>query len=405
MLLRSQREDSRGTLANLLATAQADYDAGRLAQAAHTSKQILALEPQHPGALYLMGRIAYADRCYAIAANYFAQAVSSAPQDASLHSALGAAYQALGRFADALLSHQQALAREPNSPMALNNLGITLVSLHRTAQAVDTFQQALGALPNDPELLNNLGAALRAGGRPAEAVPPLRRAVEVAPDFAQAHHNLGNACYDLGRLEEAVDNGQRALQLRPDFTAARVWLGVALASQGRIEEALACLREAHQQQCNDPVTHSTYLCALSYDPRLGTEALSAEHRRWGSRQVAGLPAPRHANRPEPERRLRVGYLSPDFRTHAVCYFVLPLVLSHDRRNVEVYCYSDVLRPDALTARVRASADRWGEVANLSDDQLAELIRQDQIDILGDLTGHTGRHRLRLFARKPAPVQV
>src|SRR5262249_23191020 len=151
--------------------------------------------------------------------------------------------------------------------------------------------------------------------------------------------------------------------------------------------------------------HSNLLFSLNYDPALDPEKVFLEHRVWASRASAGLPRA-HSNDRNPERRLRIGYLSPDFRGNAVSFFIAPVLARHDRGRFEVHCYPDVELEDALTARLKSYAERWHGTAWLSNEALAERIRADGIDILVDLTGHTwGGARMPLFARKPAPVQA
>jgi predicted O-linked N-acetylglucosamine transferase (SPINDLY family) len=147
--------------------------------------------------------------------------------------------------------------------------------------------------------------------------------------------------------------------------------------------------------------------SLHYHPDYSPADLLREHREWAERHVAPLAAVRvpHANGREPNRRLRLGYVSPDFREHSVARFVLPLFREHDRAQVEVFAYSDVTAPDPVTGLVRNHVDHWREVAGLGDAQLADAIRADGIDVLVDLAAHSGRNRLLAFARKPAPVQV
>jgi predicted O-linked N-acetylglucosamine transferase (SPINDLY family) len=153
--------------------------------------------------------------------------------------------------------------------------------------------------------------------------------------------------------------------------------------------------------------HSNLLLPLHYHPDYSPADLLREHRAWAEGHVAPLVAARrpHENLPEPDRRLRVGYVSPDFREHSVARFVLPLFREHDRRQVEVVAYSDATTPDAVTRLVRDQVDRWRDVATLGDEQLAEVVRADGIDILVDLAAHSAHNRLLAFARKPAPVQV
>jgi predicted O-linked N-acetylglucosamine transferase (SPINDLY family) len=196
------------------------------------------------------------------------------------------------------------------------------------------------------------------------------------------------------------------LQRQPELTSARYNLGVALQAQGKLVEARECYREVLRIKPDDRVAYSTYAGALIFEPSVDGAGLLAQHRRWAAHHAStrAKPAP-HKNRPEPERKLRVGYVSPDFRAHAVAYFLEPILAAHDPAQVETVCYAEVPAPDRTTARLRALAGQWRDTFGLSDEQLAELIRRDEVDILVDLAGHTAGNRLLVFARKPAPVQV
>jgi predicted O-linked N-acetylglucosamine transferase (SPINDLY family) len=207
----------------------------------------------------------------------------------------------------------------------------------------------------------------------AEAEACLRRAIELDASYAEPHANLGNLLKDRGELDAALAEYRRAVELRPDLS----------------------------------LLHSNLLLALHYTLDCSPADLAREHRQWAARHVAPLAPLRqpHANDRDPERRLRVGYVSPDFREHAVARFMLPVLERHDRADSEVFAYSDVQKPDAITAAIRGNVDRWCDVHALGDEQLADAVRRDRIDILVDLAAHSAHNRLLVFARKPAPVQV
>ncbi|MCI0461985.1 MAG: tetratricopeptide repeat protein [Gemmataceae bacterium] len=391
--------------AELFAVAVQHFQASRLAQAEQAFRQVVATQPQHAGALYFLGAIAYQQQLYAVAVQYWRQAVAAQPSDATFQSSLGAAYQALKLLAEAEGCHQRALALAPHHPMVLNNLGITLVSQRCTEEAIAVFQQAVALSPEDPELLHNLAAALRAQKRYDESIACYRQALQRRPSFAQAHHNLGIALQAQGFLAEAAASFQQALELHPHWASARFSLACALAEQGRVTEAQHCVLHALRLRPRDPVAHSGYLFTLNYDPQIEATQLFAEHRRWVQQQVRLMGHGTHDNTPDPERRLRIGYVSPDFRCHAAASFLEPILKHHDRQQVEIFCYSDVTTPDGETAYLHSLVEHWRETAAMADELMAELIGQDQIDLLIDLAGHTQDNRLLLFARKPAPVQI
>ena len=205
-----------------------------------------------------------------------------------------------------------------------------------------------------------------------KAVAAYRQAIDIKPDLVEAYSNLGNALGDQGKHDEAIAAYRHAIDIQPDYA-----------------EAL-----------------SNLLFSLNYDDKSTAEQLFTAHREWNERHGRAVLRPTaYANDRGISRRLKIGYVSPDFRGHSVAFFFEPLLKGHDRKAVEVFCYAEVKRPDAVTTRLKGLADHWLVTVGLSDDELAGRIRAGGIDILVDLAGHTANNRLRVFARKPAPVQV
>lgn len=269
------------------------------------------------------------------------------------------------------------------------------------------YRQILADDRDYPEVLYNLGIVCRKGGRIDEAVAAYQRALTLKPDFPEAENNLGNAFRDLWRLDEAVAAFRRAVALKPHFAEAWNNLGAALKNQGRLDEAIPCFERTIELQPGNAALHGNYLYALHYLPGCEPATLQREERRWNKRHAAPLrkPTPAHDHDRSPGRRLRIGYVSAAFCEHCQSFFTVPLFSHHDRDRFEIFCYSDVANPDALTGRLRACADTWQMTAGWDDERLARQIREDRIDILVDLMLHTANNRLLVFARKPAPVQV
>jgi len=243
-------------------------------------------------------------------------------------------------------------------------------------------------------------------GQPEAAVAAFRRALELAPDYMQAQHNLGTAWQAMNDLDQAEACFRRALALR-ESAAGHYNLGSILKDQGRLSEAVARFRRSLELHPTHAAVHSNLLYTLLFCPDVGTAALAEEHRRWSRQHAEPLAATvvPHANDRRPERRLRVGYVSPNLRDHVVGRNLLPLFTAHDHQQFEVFCYADVPQPDAVTRQLQAGADVWRSSVDLSDAELAEQIRADRIDLLVDLTLHMEKNRLLTFARRPAPVQV
>jgi protein O-GlcNAc transferase len=311
----------------------------------------------------------------------------------------------------------------------------------RHAAARESFEEILALDPENVDALHLLGHLLSLQGRPSEAIPLLERAVKLQPGSAEIHFNLGNAYETQGLLNEALASLENALRLRPGFGAAlnnlaniakklgmtdraeacyreltrlepataRHFsdLGNNLLEQGRLDEAIACYQAALDVDPGFVGAHSNLLFAMNCHPGYSPEQIANEHRRWGERhgrQLASALPPPVSDR-TPHRRLRVGYVSPDFRNHPVFYLFEPVLRHHDPAQVDVYCYSDVARPDEYTRHLHGLCTNWRDVAGWPDDELARTIRRDRIDILVDLAGHTNDNRLLVFARKAAPIQI
>ncbi|MBV9124238.1 MAG: tetratricopeptide repeat protein, partial [Planctomycetes bacterium] len=327
------------------------------------------------------------------------------PAQPDLHNELGVQYLAAGQFAEAVASYRQALLLQPGHAETHNNLGIAHLHQGHWAEAVALFRQALRLRPDFPVAYNNLGNALAAQDQPTEAIACYQEALRLWPDYAEARHNLGLALAGQGQPDEALVCYDEAIRLKPDYPEALNNLGNAYKDQGRLDEAIACYRRALALRPGEAAFHSNLLYALLYHPGYDPAAILAEHREYGRRHAApAITSPLEVER-RLGRRLRLGYLSPDFRHHVVGRHMEAVLRTHDHRQFEVICYAHVLHPDGLTQRLRQLADGWRSLVGLSDDQTAVLIRQDQIDILVDLAGHTGGNRLPVFARRPAPVQV
>jgi protein O-GlcNAc transferase len=366
--------------------------------------------------------------------------IQSRPDFALAHNNLGAALKAKGRFDEAIAAYRKALRIDPNYLEAHNNLGVALHEQGNFAEAAEACRRALQINPNYADAWYNLGNASQDQGHLDEAIAAYLRALALKPDFSKAHNNLGNALRDRGRLDETVASYRRALELEPGYLEARVNLGAALALQGHLDEAIVEYRrvlelkpdfpEAHNNLANalkeqgrldeaiaeyrhalqiepDASTHSNLVFTLHFHPGHDLRSIAAEHQRW-NRQFSEPLKPcvqPHRRDPATAGPLRIGYVSPDFRDHPVGRFVLPLFERHDRERFEVLCYSGTARPDGLTKRLRALAGGWRSTVGVPDARLAEMIREDGVDILVDLAMHTSGNRLLVFARQPAPVQV
>lgn len=379
--------------------------AGRADDALQAFRMAAARDPALVEAQLALGDLLRARGEHGAAISCFAAALKHRADDPRIHLRLGEAQAALGAWRDAAASYRQAIAHGLDRGGVHNNLGLALSRAGEGAGAVQAFRRAALLDPANPTPLVNLGDACLAEGDMDGAEQALRAALALDADLAAAHLNLGNVERRRNRLADAIGSYRRAVALAPGNARAHGNLGMALAEAGQAGPGIDALRRAVALAPDDPVAASNLCYALCYDAAVPPVAVLDEHLTWDAR--FGRPAPARSARVDrdPGRRLRVGYVSPDFRAHPVGSFVAGPIQHHDRTQVEVTCYSATRRPDAVTARLRAAADRWRDIVPMSDADLAAQIGADGVDILVDLSGHMAGNRLPAFARRLAPVQV
>lgn len=320
--------------------------------------------------------------------------------------ALAAHERARGRTATALACVEHA-ARLAPSAAAYHELARELWRAGRVDAAIARVVTALGHDPGNVAAYRSLTAWLCRSTKLAPLAPELSALLERCPDDVIALVNAGVALQRRGQPSAAVRMHQRALALDPQKLEAQLNLGAALGDLGELAQAARVYRELLAQSPERWDAHSNLLFSLHADPEQTPATLLGEHVAYGRRLRASLGPPRasfpHAR--DPERRLRVGYVSPDLRQHPVAYFLEPVLREHDESHFEIHCYSDAERHDATSERLAGLVTAFHDVSTSSDEELAGRLEQDAIDILVDLAGHTARNRLPVFARKPSPVSL
>ena len=415
------------------------HQGGDLAAAEPGYRRVLELNPAHTGALVNLGVLAAKRGDLVGATQLYQDAIAINPGQLDAHFNLGNLLRKLGKPLDAAAAYQAAVRIDPSHPRAYLNLGLAvsdagdwatavecfrraaaidpgladadnllgdaLYRLGRPAEAVAVFREYVARCPDDHRGHHNLGLALAGTGTYEDAVPELELAVKLRPDYPDACNSLGVALEALGRADEAQEQYRRAIALRENFPDAWSNLGTSLTEQGRVPEAVEALRKSLSFRA-DARTGSNLLLALCYSSGHDANDLFHAHTDWAARHADALlgPPPRIAD-PSPERRLKVGYVSADFRQHTAAGFIEQLLRHHDRNRFHVTGYPNVTRPDETTERLRRLADGWRPITHLTDTQVAEQVAADEIDILVDLSGHTAGNRLLAFARKPAPLQM
>jgi protein O-GlcNAc transferase len=380
---------------------------GKPAEAAASYRQALRFNPDYAEAHFNLGSVLLRLDQLAEAEVELRRALRLKADYAAAHFRLGMVLQLQGMLQQAVTEYQVAVRLKPDLVEAHVNLGNVLREQRKTEEAAASYQRALYQQPDRADAYNNLGSLLSELKQFEQAEAALRQALHYKPNYAEAHYNLGIVLWTQGRLDEAQLSYQQALREKPDHVDAHLNLGNVFKDQGRLDDAIATYRVALRQKPDAAQIHSNLVHTMLYHPGYQAEAILEECRRWNDQHARPLESfiQPHANHPETERRLRVGYVSPDLREHADSFFAVPLLSNHDHRRFDILCYADVHHPDAVTERVRGYADHWRSTVGLSDQQIADLIRADQIDILVDLKLHAGTNRLRVFARKPAPLQV
>jgi protein O-GlcNAc transferase len=379
---------------------------GDLPQAEAAYRRAMELRPDYAGAMANLGAVLNERGQLEEAIEWLRKAAQLEP-DAPGHAVnLGAALCQHREFSEAVSVLKPVVERDKSNAEAAYNFANALAGLGQLREAAERYRQAIKLRPDYYDSLNNLGNVYKELGEFKLAGAAYDAALHAQPDSAVASNNLACLMRSLGRFEEAEAILRRALNLHPDHPALHNNLGNVLKDVGELDEAIECFRQAVVLDPSDAGAHGNLAYSLSFSLADGRPILE-ECLRWNARHAAPLRSEIrvHSNDRSPDRRLRIGYVSPDFRDHCQSLFTIPLLSHHDHSAFEVFCYSSVERPDAYTGRIAGFADTWRDVRPLDDAALTELIRADRIDILVDLTMHMANARPLLFARKPAPVQI
>ena len=416
---------------------------GDAEEALHAYEKALELEPNYAAAHYNAGNAQAHLNRHEAACTAYEKAILLNPDFTDAHVALGCTHEELGLRDKAVENYRRALELSPDYAEVHANLGKTLLALGQHDEGIAHLQRATDLLPDDMETLFVLGVAqkfrgqleaarsslsrvqvaspenvdvnIQLGdtflelGQADEATASYRRVLDLAPDHAVARNNLGNVHFNLGQFDEAVTCYRRAIELQPDSANFHGNLGAVLKDIGEPLEGLMSIRRALEISPENTTTRSNLLFTGHSLDNFSQAMLLEEARTFGeivARQAT--PATSWNNPPVPERRLRIGFVSGDLFFHPVGFFiegVLRALATRAAGNLEFFAYMNFFRIDPVRERIKALCHRWREVFGLPDKEVSDLIQKDEIDILIDLSGHTARNRLPLFAWKPAPIQV
>ncbi len=334
-------------------------------------QQILQLNSQHADSWHLLGILAGETQNYSLAIENIKNAIQANPNSPAYYSNLGNVYWLQSQLELAIQSYQQAIQLHPNYAHAYAGLGNIYKKNGQHQTAVEYYSKAIELEHNSPETWNNLSNAYRMLGQLDEAIVCCEKALAMHPNFADAHNNLGETYKEKGWMEKALDSYRQALALNP----------------------------------RDISIHTNILLGMHYVPGYKAQTIFAEHRQFNEQHAKPLAhlIQAHTNLSTPDKRLKIGYLSPDLRQNVVAYFLEPILRHHNHQQFEIYCYYTDTPVDEVTQRFQQFSDQWRSCAGLQDSELASMIRQDEIDILVNLT-LPGQKEF-VVAHKPAPIQV
>ena len=387
-----------------LALATTTMQSGEWEQAKNICLQLLAINPELVDANYLLGVIYQNTKQVERAIPCYKAVIQLANGHPDALNNLGAIFELQGKHPDALDCYQQAARHNPGHLIANYNFGRMLRISGQPGKAAPYLATALALSPDSTQVLLELALALKAQDKPDEALNCLQRARNCSPSDPAIPNITGNIFQAQGRIEQAINAYKTAIKLNPDFASAFNNLGSALVARGDISAALNHYLTAARLQPDWSGAASNTLLAENYISE-NPDDLFRKHRKYGALLENGVTKYRHTRDREHNQKIRIGYISPDFRFHSVAYFLKALFLNYDRSRFELVCFSDVASPDRMTYELRTLASDWHDTYGLSDAEVSQRVRNAGIDILVDLAGHTANNRLPLFAMQTAPVQV
>jgi predicted O-linked N-acetylglucosamine transferase (SPINDLY family) len=297
----------------------------------------------------------------------------------------------------------QALSIDPKNAYANYILGAVLINKNHLKEAIRTLKKGLKSEPKNIGIHNLLGAAYQKNGDNREAILSFRACIKYEPNFYSAYNNLGVIYKSQGQYKDAILAYKQAVKINPDFGDALNNLAIMQKDLGYLDEAKDYFHQAIASGNCTSNAGSNYLLCLNYFNDLTAEDIFFAHRDWGSRISPQSTC--KSNLKAGSKVRNIGYVSADFRAHSVSFFLLPLFKNHNIGEYSIYCYSTSKIEDHVTSQLRSFVTHWRDVASLQIDDFYDIVQKDEIDVLIDLSGHTGGNKLSLFAKKPAPMQI
>jgi len=447
---RSSPRKTIGNINSLLQRAISHHQAGQIEEAKKLYLDILRQNPNQAQALNFLGLVAQQTGEYSRAIKLAKKAVAIEP-DARFFSNLGTAYRAEHKFEQAAEAFQQALKIDPSLIEAQFNLaglyldhgrnqeaitwfrkvislkptmlpaheglGQAFLNLDNFTEALSCVESALRMSPSSISAMTNKGLALQGLGQFPEAREVYDKILEIDPQQAEALNNIGNVLVGQGELHQSISYYQRAVQAKPDFVQASINLAWVLIQNGLQREAEDCFKEIIALAPSQVHIYSDFLFNLNYNPDMSPrEHFEAAHgwwRNYTNKFPAALSPPKRSGAKHltalrsSKKHLRLGFISPDFRKHAVTTFLTSLIAELASTDIKVFCYAEVntRQEDETSKLIKKLAHSWYMTCGKDDSTVAKRIKEDKIDILIDLAGHSAYNRLEVMAQKPAPIQA
>ena len=380
---------------------------GKLNEAEESYKKILVLKPDSIEVYNYLGVLQHEQGKFTEAEASYRKMIALKPDLAEVYNNLGNTLNEQSKFIEAEESFRKAIALKPAYFEAYYNMGIMLNVQHKFNEAEESYKKTLAIKPDYVEAYNNLGNTLNEQGKFIEAEASFRKAIALKPDYVQAYNNLGITLDEQGKFIEAEASFRKAISLKHDYTEAYSNLGNTLNEQGKLEEAIENYDKAIILKVDYFKAYSNKNFCLNYSSSYSPLYIYKQHLKF-EKQFGGFKAKSPLSvkiKKKSNERLRIGYVSGDFRAHSVAYFFKPLLQNHNSHVVETFCYYNNNFIDKITNNIMTTCDHWRSIFGITDSEIFKIIRKDKIDILVDLSGHTGKNNLLVFAQKPAPIQV
>ena len=380
---------------------------GKFNEAEDTYKKMLSLKCNHIEVYNYLGIIQHRQGKFIEAEKSYRKMIELKPDLAEAYNNLGNILNEQDKLIEAEESFKKAIAMKPEYAEVYYNMGIVLNKQRKYNEAEASYKKAIALKPDHIETLNNLGNTLKEQSKFIEAEESFKKVLVLKPDHVEAYNNLGCMFNDQDKFVEAESNLRKAITLNPNYTEAYSNLGNTLQGLGKIEEAIQNYDKAIKLKIDYLTAYNNKNVSLNYSSLYSSLYIYRQHHKF-EKQFGGfkIKSPFSVNiKKKFNERLRIGYVSGDFRQHSVAYFFKPLLENHNVHVVETFCYYNNIFVDRVTKSLMKTCDHWRSIFGIANSEILKIIKADKIDILVDLSGHTNNNNLLVFAQKPAPIQV